>query len=243
MTRLVHSRVAHDASRPRPDGGDAAISFIVDQIRTGTWPTGRKLPTERELARRFGVARNTLRKGLDTLQAEGLIRRHVGNGTFVAESATPSKEAPDLSVIRLEGASPAEIMEFRLTFEPQVAELAVRRATDSDLRDMEVLLDRAEAAAGVAEFEFWDGAFHVAIVKAARNRVMTDVYGVINMVRNQALWGKMKERSLTPDRRHLYQTQHRQIAQALRDRDLVSARNAVRIHLIDVRDALLEGSS
>ena len=243
MARLVHSKVERPASRPRPEGGDAAIGFIVDQIRTGIWPTGQKLPTERELARQFGVARNTLRKGLDTLRAEGLIRRHVGNGTFVADSPTPSNEVPDPSIIKLDGASPADIMEFRLTFEPQVAELAVRRATESDLCDMEVLLDRAEAAANVAEFEFWDGAFHVAIVKTARNRVMTDVYGAINMVRNQALWGKMKERSLTPDRRHLYQTQHRLIAQALRSRDLVSARNAVRIHLIDVRDALLEGSS
>ena len=48
---------------------------------------GDRLPPERELAQRFGVARETLRRAMEALQAEGLLRRRQGSGTFAAGQA------------------------------------------------------------------------------------------------------------------------------------------------------------
>jgi DNA-binding FadR family transcriptional regulator len=70
---------------------------------------------------------------------------------------------------------------------------------------------------------------------------VNDLYAAINGVREQALWGRMKERSLTPERRRRYEQQHRNIVDALRDRDISQAGERLRTHLLDVRDSLLGG--
>jgi DNA-binding FadR family transcriptional regulator len=217
----------------------AVRSFIEERIREGMWPAGHQLPTERELVEHFGIARNTLRKTLRALEEHGTIERHVGRGTFVARSRSRSStEEPDL-VQRVHRASPAEIMETRLLIEPDVVGLAAARASADDLAAMEECLRRAESATSVAEFEHWDGQLHETILGAARNGLIADIYAAINSVRRQAEWRKLKERTLTPERRALYQEQHRRIVAALRDRDPEAARRTLRDHLTAVAANLL----
>ena len=68
-------------------GGVALWRQIADTIRSeiidGTWPSGSALPTEAELAARFGVNRHTVRRSLKSLAEDGLIRADQGRGTFV----------------------------------------------------------------------------------------------------------------------------------------------------------------
>ena len=227
-------------------GADAMVRFIIQSIDQGAWMPGQKLPTERDLATRFRISRNTLRKRLDELEANGRIARQVGSGTYVADPRSAPSDiiaspAPADLIKRIHGASPAEVMEFRLLIEPQMAELAVTRATAGDLREMDADLRRGEAALSIAEFEHWDGALHLTLLRSARNQLVTDLYAAINGVREQALWGRMKERSLTPERRRRYEQQHRSIVDALRDRDISQTRERLRTHLLDVRDSLLGG--
>jgi DNA-binding FadR family transcriptional regulator len=227
-------------------GADAMVRFIVQSIDQGAWMPGQKLPTERDLATRFRISRNTLRKRLDELETAGRIARQVGSGTYVTEMRSAqgniiASPAPADLIKRIHGASPAEVMEFRLLIEPQMAELAVTRATADDLLEMDEDLRRGEAAVSTPEFEHWDGALHLTLLRSARNQLVTDLYAAINGVREQALWGRMKERSLTPERRGRYEQQHRRIIDALRDRDISQTRELLRTHLLDVRDTLLGG--
>ncbi|MFC7555324.1 GntR family transcriptional regulator [Pseudoroseomonas wenyumeiae] len=60
----------------------ALRNLLARELRENRWAIGEKLPTERELGLRYGVARNTVRRALEALEAEGLITRHVGRGTF-----------------------------------------------------------------------------------------------------------------------------------------------------------------
>ncbi len=157
----------------------AMVDFVNRSISDGSWRAGDKLPTERELEKRFGIARNTLRKGMRVLAEQGKIVRHVGRGTFVTRSTmndaghgavSLEHDGRDL-VRRIHGASPVEIMEIRILIEPPVIELAATRATAGDLTEMMECLGRGEAAETVAEFEQWDGKFHVKILEAARNQL------------------------------------------------------------------------
>jgi DNA-binding FadR family transcriptional regulator len=216
---------------------DAVRSFIEERIREGAWPAGHQLPTEREMVEQFGIARNTIRKTLRALEEHGTIVRHVGRGTFVA-LRLPASDELDL-VQRIHRASPAEIAETRLLIEPDVIGLAAARATADDLAAMEECLRRAESATSVAEFEHWDGQLHQTIIGAARNGLIADIYAAINSVRRQSEWSKLKERTVTPERRALYQEQHRRIVAALRDRDPEAARRALREHLDTVAANLL----
>ena len=57
----------------------------------------------------------------------------------------------------------------------------------------------------------------------------------LSAVRQQAEWGKLKNRIVTPERRIRYQEEHREIVQALRERDAESARAAIVAHLQHAR--------
>jgi GntR family transcriptional regulator len=58
------------------------------RIAAGEWPPGAALPTEPALARRFGVSQGTLRRALAVLEAQRLIARRQGAGTYVAEATS-----------------------------------------------------------------------------------------------------------------------------------------------------------
>jgi len=57
---------------------------IIQQLIGGDWRPGDKLPSEFELAARYGVSQGTVRKALDELTAQNLLVRQQGRGTFVA---------------------------------------------------------------------------------------------------------------------------------------------------------------
>ena len=221
-------------------GTAALVAFITRNMADHSWPAGTKLPTERELERRYGVSRNTLRKALKGLEAGGQIRREVGRGSFVVGPPQEGPLPPGLAG-RIQGASPTEVMEVRLMIEPLAAELAATRATTADLAQMEECLLQADRASQLPEFEQWDGRLHLTIVGAAKNGLLIDLYAAINAVRNQAEWGKLKARSVTPERRQAYQRHHRDIVTALKDRDGDQAKAILRQHLLTVRANLLGG--
>lgn len=228
---------------PAPSGRGRAAAIVGElvtrierNIDDGTWAPGHKIPTERELEEEFGVARNTVRRGLNRLEAAGRIVRHVGRGSFVAEPAQPN---PPSLLERVVGASPAEVMEIRLVLEPWAASIAATRATAADLADMRDCLTNAEAAADVPEFEIWDGKLHEAIIASAKNDLLGSLYEAINAARHQPEWMKLKLRTVTPERRAIYQEQHGKIVDALSDRDPEKAADLIRKHLLEVRGALL----
>jgi DNA-binding FadR family transcriptional regulator len=80
---------------------------------------------------------------------------------------------------------------------------------------------------------------HQTIIGAARNGLLASLYDAINTVRQQPEWAKLKERTVTPDRRANYEEQHRAIVAALKERDPQAARTALRDHLLAVRKALV----
>ena len=58
--------------------------LIVQSLDGGAWKPGEAIPSELELAERFGVSQGTVRKAVDALAAENMLVRRQGKGTFVA---------------------------------------------------------------------------------------------------------------------------------------------------------------
>jgi DNA-binding FadR family transcriptional regulator len=222
-------------------GRASLMRHVTSRIHDGTWPPGYQLPAERELVQVFGVARNTLRKALAELEASGVIERHVGRGTFIANGAGNAADEPSSAhalLARIHGASPVDVMELRLSLEPAFVEMAALRATSRDRQQIAHCLHESEKASGMLAFEHWDGALHQAILAAAKNHLLVDIYEAINGVRRQPEWEMLKRRALTPERLAVYRRQHRKLVKALLARDPVAAREAVREHLVDVRDGM-----
>lgn len=212
-------------------GAQRIRDFILRGAAEGDLGPGEKLPTERELAQRFALPRNAVRRTLAQLEAEGTIARHVGRGTFLASTASGNDKATTPAT----HISPAELMEARLRIEPALTELIVTNATSADFERMEMCLDRAERAGTLDEFELWDAALHQAMAQASHNRFVIRVLEIVTAVRQQSEWGKLKDRIVTPERRIKYQEEHRTIVSALKDRDDARAKDAVVAHLQHAR--------
>ena len=60
--------------------------LVLERITSGTWKPGTVLPAEVDLARELGISSGTVRKALDVLEAEHVVSRRQGKGTFVNDS-------------------------------------------------------------------------------------------------------------------------------------------------------------
>ena len=224
MTTIRRSDTSPPRRSGKRDGAQEIRAFLLEAVAQGAVGPGGKLPTERELATRFALPRNTVRKTLAQLEAEGAITRHVGRGTFLADTGGFPADSNTHT-------SPAELMEARMRLEPAMAELIVINATPADFERMETCLDRAERGATLDDFEVWDAALHQALAAATHNRFVTRVFDMATAVRHQTEWGKLKDRVVTPERRLKYQQEHRTIVAALKARDAELARAAILAHL------------
>lgn len=199
---------------------------------------GSRLPPERELAVELGVSRGTLRKALADLEAEGLIWRHVGRGTFVGNR--PVEPVQDLSAV-IRRTNPAGVMEARLALEPELARLAALHATPEDLDELALCRSQSRAAVDWRSYEYWDNRLHRAVATATANIVLLALFDGLNTVRRTVTWGRLRRFPLRPDPGHHSFAEHDRILAAIAERDSAAAAEAMRAHLRSVRDHLLEG--
>jgi len=221
----------------RAAGAKALATYLRDEIASGRMHDGVKLPAERQLSEQFGASRGAVRRVLQDLKDRGLITQTVGSGTFVLPGAAKALPAPEIVIDELSEAqtSPAELMEARLLIEPLMPKLIARNATSSDFARMTECIARSEAAQTVEEFEHWDGELHRTFALATHNSFFLKVLELTNRIREQGEWGRLKRRSLTPERRREYEAQHRAIVEALRDRDAEQAGQVLTDHLRQIQ--------
>ncbi|QTZ91245.1 FadR/GntR family transcriptional regulator [Streptomyces auratus] len=154
---------------------DQVIAQLRAQITSGEWPVGSRIPTEPELVEQLGVARNTVREAVRALAHNGLLDIRQGSGTYVVATS----ELAGVMHRRFAAAEPGHVAELRSALEASAARLAARRRTEADLRQIDGLLERREAAweSGATEaFVEADATLHLAIVAASHNEVLAEIY-------------------------------------------------------------------
>lgn len=214
---------------PRAVAADLART-LKDRIESGEWADNR-MPPERDLASDLGVARNTVRRAMALLKQDGSIAGQVGRGTFIL-----GEQRTLVGVIaRMQGASPADVMEIRIMLEPGAAGFAATNASASDIAGVDDAHRQALAAVDMPEFERCDAEFHHRIVTCSRNDLLKDFHELLRALRNQSPWFEMKRRSFSEDRRQRYCAEHAAVLAALQKRDPEAAREAMLTHLVTVR--------
>jgi DNA-binding FadR family transcriptional regulator len=215
---------------------DRAIEQISTLLESPDYPLNSRLPPERELAEQLHLSRSALREGLEVLEAQGKIWRHVGQGTFVGHR--PPAEPTSLSLITA-NTSPSEMLETRLLVEPLLARMAALRATEAEVEHMQHLLEKSEAARDAKTWELWDGRLHRAVAEAAHNGLLLSIFDAFNAMRRQAKWSALRQTTLTPARHAAYCAHHRAYVGAIAARDAAKAEEIMRRHIEAVRDGLL----
>lgn len=218
---------------------DLARLILARCTEPGYAPGGR-LPTERSLAGEFGVTRTMVRHALTVLEAEGRISREVGRGTFLRPPGGRGAGPADRAGQDVTEVGPADVMAARRLIEPQVLPLVVAWATQRDFDEMRRCLDGGAAAESAAEFEVWDFALHHAIVVASRNALLLAMYAVVERARQGEIWGNLKRRNDSRERRAAYQAEHVALVDALSAREVDQAVRVMDAHLARVQADLLE---
>ena len=226
-------------NNPPPAYSHDLAHLILARCEEPEYALAGRLPTERTLASEFGVTRTMVRHALAVLEAEGRISREVGRGTFLTStdgSAGSRDVPPDTNQV-----SPADVMAARRLIEPQVLPLVVAYATQRDFDEMRRCVEGGGAAQSGSEFEAWDYALHHAIVAASRNELLVSMYRMVERARDGEIWGNMKSRNDTRERRLTYQADHVEIVDAICARELDKATAAMDAHLARVQANLLTG--
>ncbi|MEV4179014.1 FCD domain-containing protein [Nonomuraea sp. NPDC049709] len=156
---------------------EQATEHLREQITQGEWPVGTRLPGENALAKALGVGRSTVREALRALAGAGLVQARQGSGVFVIATAGAAEPAEDWPA-RLRRAAITDVYEVRMIVETQAAVLAAGRRTEEDVAALEAALEaRVRAAEGDdAAFVDADIALHAAVVAAAGNPVLSDLF-------------------------------------------------------------------
>jgi DNA-binding FadR family transcriptional regulator len=212
---------------PKNLAPEIAVSLKA-RINSGEWGSANMLPNERALAVHYGVARNTVRRAISTLESDGLISREVGRGTIIKE-----QQSADMIDImqRIAGTSPLDVMNMRLIIEPQAAASAATNASESEIKNIRIAHEEAVAAHSLESFEAADNEFHRRIFISTRNEFLHSLHDMLLAIRSRQPMVEIRRRNFTEERRLAYCEQHGAIVDALVVRDSAGAARAMRAHL------------
>ncbi len=208
---------------------------IRQQIHSGAMPPGSRLPSEKVLAQQLGVSRPTVREAMIALEIAGLVEIRTGSGSYVRNRASTLPPTVDT------GPGPIELLNARMIIEGEIAAEAAQKATAEDLdgiaatlHEMESLIARGEHSRAV------DQSFHVLIARASGNDVLASIVGELWAGMFSPLFHQFSERTRLVRRQDAALTEHRAIYAALRTRDALGARAAMRQHLMQVQAILTD---
>jgi DNA-binding FadR family transcriptional regulator len=180
----------------------------------------RRLPSERTLAAKLGVSRQSVRAAFRRLRESGRVVRVVGSGSFVVPRAEPaaSSGAP------LPDAGMFDVLEVRHILEPVIAALATSRATNEDFARISRRLDELRRASETGDYKKAGYLFWQEVAHATRNPLLVAIYQLVTECREQLGWDPAT--GLAADaRRHAIQVRlAEQIFEALQGRDRGRAR-------------------
>ena len=203
---------------------ELAVSQLREQVLSGQWPVGGRLPAETELAQRLEVGRSTVREAVRALVHAGLLETRQGSGTYV-RSLTPGADWEP----RLRRAAVLEAYEVREALEVQAARLAASRRTETDIEALRACLAERDRARGEdARFVEADLAFHRAVVAAAHNPLLAEMFDSFAAVLREALIAIRSDQAVQgPDA----DAAHARLAAAIEAGDTAAAAQATHDHL------------
>lgn len=209
---------------------ERAIEALRDEIRSGAWSVGERIPTEAELVATLGVGRNTVREAIRALVHAGLLETRQGDGTYVRATSDLAGAVRR----RISRAELLEVLEVRRALEVEAARLAAQRRKPDDVERLRALLaERGVAweAGDVERFVERDVALHRAIAAASGNPMLSELYEDFSAALPAAIRTSISTEAPERDELHL----HDALVAAIADGDERRAQEAT----TQVLDALI----
>lgn len=217
--------------RPRGTLTDKVTEELMRAIGAGEYPLESRLPSEKELAERFGVSRTVVREAVSRLKSDGLVESHQGKGAFVRHGATrvPFRLGNDAaSSVR----SVLHIIELRRGLEAEAAALAAARRSAAQLAEIRRAMKELRRCSAAGEDGVGaDTAFHRAVARATGNPHYLALWDFIGQFLQDATRLTRAYEARHPPLVEQVHREHEEMAKAIARRDPEAARAAARRHL------------
>ncbi|MGK9051083.1 FadR/GntR family transcriptional regulator [Neorhizobium petrolearium] len=218
------------------------VRMIAERIKLGEYPRGSKLPTEKALIDELGVSRTVVREAIANLRASGLVSIHHGIGVFVRQDAgVPPFRLSDESLMVVENL--VKGLELRIGIESEAAALAAERRTQADIEAMTAACKAMDIAIRQASRSTQtDFDFHCAVAAASQNEHFYRIFNYLGetlMPRMRLQPDTVSDATFSANLARVNE-EHRAVLRAIEIRDAEAARAAMRDHLSNSRDRMLD---
>jgi len=212
----------------------ARVALIIKRyILAERLEPGHRLPAERRLADWLNVSRTVLREALSQLIGEGILERPSPHALCVA-AFDRARLAAETSLLGDEAAEAKDLIELRVVIELGAVDAIVARVTEEHLREIERWVVEGERRLAAREpFYRADAQFHAALLRVLGNRVVDGLLPLIEENLRSDLVGdphQLTGAGTAVD--HRVVSQHREIYEALKRRDLDATRDWMLAHLM-----------
>lgn len=217
---------------------EQVADIILEQIKAGDYQVGDKLPSIQKIGKQYGVSVASVREALNALRTIGIIEMKQGYGTFIKQTEPTFFELGDkftsLSQIK-------DLLELREIVESATVEKAALYRTEEDLVELkQALVEMGQAVIDGTSGEKADLEFHLAIAKAVKNTLLVELLNNISeLMRNSMeetrkifIYSKQKTMNKLLE-------EHDVIYQAILQQNDVKAVDAMRAHLLEVKETIL----
>lgn len=208
---------------------------ILLKIESGEYPSGSRLPAERQISEQMGVSRPSVREAISALHIIGIVDSRPGDGNYVAELLDFGGLSYQLKNIFDESDSPYEILQARKAFEAGAVALAIEEGTERDIENI-VSIWKAKRGLGISGdyngYTKMGNELHYTIAQATRNRIVISVVERLLDITDQPLWPRMRQLYLEkhPDQMERSIDIHDRLVRAIRERNSYMAIKVVEEH-------------
>src|ERR1700733_1526401 len=202
------------------------VQQIEDSILKGTLKAGDQLPSERELALKFGVSRTAVREAVKALHEKGLVEAYSGRGTFITDGTTEAVRQSINLMMRIDQTEGSEnLAEVRQILEPEIAALAATRIQEPQLVLMrEAFTVMNDALKDPDAYIEADLDFHLALAEAAENPLILSLLdSIVGLLHEQRIRIFFEDGGPQHGQYH-----HARILAAIERRDAEASRAAMR---------------
>lgn len=216
--------------RPEKTGlmAEQVVIQVREMIREGKLKPGDRLPPERELSKRLGISRASLRHGLRFLAAIGVLTSRHGSGTYISDGPPALDSEPLRMLADLHRFTPEEMFEARKLLEVGLAGLAAKNASNDHLTIMaEEVAEMYATLDDPREYLVHDIRFHRAVAAAGGNPILA---ALMNMVSTAMYERRQATVERATDLKESAEF-HRKIYRHVRDGKSEEARAAMSEHL------------
>ncbi len=214
------------------------FNYFSEQILSGALKINDKIPTEREIAEKLGVSRNSIREVMHMLEITGLIECMQGSGNYVRCDPMEYMMKSVNMVMALMQIDYAEVLNIRIGYEYAAVRQAIHQAQPEEIEELHRILLKMDQPMSSKESAKLDVEFHHKLVSASHNRLLILYNSMLYNLMDQFIENFRTKILMNKMRAELLRRSHWAIYNALLEKDLQAAMLAFDKHFRIVQDQL-----